>query len=233
VDTSGGNVTHAALSLAENLGAERIDLYGADFSYPLGRTYARGTYIYPFFEKQQNRRSPLEALHSGFLYRSPLEKIRKEDPETGASWYYEMVSLRRYRELLEEKAAFMTSRVRPLPGLGAPIRIRQNPGARPKPGGQSGRLPAFNPAPPRTGAGEFLAAYRRRILALQPADGKIRPGSGNVGGTDPEKRLILTTLLPLAAALRRREPELHPDETLERTKAYALAAIDRVLGAIN
>jgi hypothetical protein len=212
VDTSGGSVTHAALSLAENLGVEQIDLYGADFSYPLGRTYARGTYIYPFFEKQQNRRRPLEALHSDFLYRSPLEKIRREDPETGASWYYETGTLRRYREILEEKAASMTSRVRPLPGLGAPIRIRQSPGGAP-----GGRFFAFKPGPPRIGAGEFLAAYRQGILALRPGDGK--------------NGLILTTLLPLAAALRRREPELRPDETLERTKAYALAAIDRVLGA--
>jgi hypothetical protein len=234
VDTSGGNVTHAALSLAERLGAERIDLYGADFSYPLGRTYARGTYIYPFFEKQQNRRGPLEALHSGFLYRSPLEKIRKEDSETGASWYYETVTLRRYRELLEEKTASMASQVRPLPGLGAPIRIRQGSNAGPKPGGQPGQLFIFHPAPPRTGADEFLAAYRQRILALQPAGGKNDPGFGKgVRGTDPESRLILTTLLPLAAALRRRKPELRPEETLERTKDYALAAIDQVLGATN
>jgi hypothetical protein len=230
VDTSGGNVTHTALSLAERLGAERIDLYGADFSYPLGRTYARGTYLYPFFEKRQNRRGPLEALHSGFLYRSLLEKIRKADPETGASWYYETATLRRYRELLEEKTASMTSRIRPLPGLGAPIRIRQGPGA--GPGGEPGQSFSFQPAPPRTGADEFLAAYRQRILALRPADGKKGFGAG-LRETDPESRLVLATLLPLAAALRRRKPELHPDETLERTKDYALAGIDRVLGATD
>ncbi|MDR3193636.1 MAG: DUF115 domain-containing protein [Treponema sp.] len=226
VDSSGGNVTYAALSLAERLGAERIDLYGADFSYPLGRTYARGTYIYPFFERRQNRRGPLEALHSGFLYRSPLEKIPGEDSRPGASWYYETAILRRYRELLEEKAASMTSRVRPMPGLGAPIRIRQKPGPGSKPGGQA----AFNPGPPRMGADEFLSAYRNRVRALKPLDGKAGFGSGNLRETDPDSRLILTTLLPLAAALRRREPGLRPDETLERTRAYALASIDRVLG---
>jgi hypothetical protein len=51
LDASGGNVTYAAISLAEYLGAREIELYGADFSYPEGVTYARGTYIYPFFEK--------------------------------------------------------------------------------------------------------------------------------------------------------------------------------------
>jgi hypothetical protein len=221
VDSSGGNVTYAALSLAEKLGAERIDLYGADFSYPLGRSYARGTYIYPFFEKQQNRRSPLEALHSAFLYRSPLEKIRREDPGSGASWYYETVTLRRYRESLEEKTASMTSRVRPVPGLGAPIRVRQSAGTGSGPGGE----PAFNPGPARMGAGEFLSAYRDRLLALGP----LRSIRGKNRGR--EESLVLTTLLPLAAALRRREPELRPDETLERTRAYALAGIEQVLGS--
>ncbi|MDR0997985.1 MAG: DUF115 domain-containing protein, partial [Treponema sp.] len=226
VDTSGGNVTHAALSLAERLGAEGIDLYGADFSYPLGRTYARGTYIYPYFEVRQNRLNPLEALHSAFLYRSPLERISREDSGDGASWYYETATLRRYRELLEEIS--MTSRVRPVPGLGAPIRIRRNPGV-PGPGGDSlaGGFSAFRAGPPRTGAGEFIAAYRNRILALES------PGAEGIRGEgmDRESRLVLATLLPLAAALRRREPELHPKETLERTKTYALAAIDQVLAS--
>jgi hypothetical protein len=222
VDSSGGNVTYAAVSLAEKLGAGQIDLYGADFSYPLGRSYARGTYIYPFFEKQQNRRNPLEALHSAFLYRSPLEKIRR-GAEASASWYYETATLRRYRESLEEKTASMTSRIRPIPGLGAPIRIK--PGA----GTGSGEHPPFKPGPARMGADEFISAYRDRLLALGPVGG--RPGFGSIRGEDSEKRLILTTLLPLAAALRRRKPELRADETLERAREYALAAIERVLGS--
>ena len=37
LDTSGGNVTHAALSLAEALGADSCLLVGADFSYPEGQ----------------------------------------------------------------------------------------------------------------------------------------------------------------------------------------------------
>ncbi|HUJ76900.1 MAG TPA: 6-hydroxymethylpterin diphosphokinase MptE-like protein, partial [bacterium] len=46
VDTSGGNVTHAAVTLARGLGAERITVRGADFSYPDAKPYARGTYLY-------------------------------------------------------------------------------------------------------------------------------------------------------------------------------------------
>jgi hypothetical protein len=71
------------------------------------------------------------------------------------------------------------------------------------------------------GAGEFLSRYRNRILTLSFRE------------TEGENRLILNTLLPLAAALRRREPELRPDETLERTRACAVAGIDRILGTIK
>ena len=100
LDTSGANVTHAALSLAENLGAREITLYGADFSYPMGKTYARGAYIYPFFEKIQSRLVPLEAHHSGFLYRDhSLKKIIKNP----GIWYYETKSLVFYREKAAEK----------------------------------------------------------------------------------------------------------------------------------
>ncbi|MDR2110974.1 MAG: DUF115 domain-containing protein, partial [Spirochaetaceae bacterium] len=101
VDTSGGNVTYAALALAESLGAGTVELYGADFSYPQGHTYARGTYIYPYFDRRQNRFAPSEALLSAFLYRDPsLVRVSRKD---SGSWYYETGTLRMYRERLEEK----------------------------------------------------------------------------------------------------------------------------------
>ncbi|MCL1929047.1 MAG: DUF115 domain-containing protein [Treponema sp.] len=100
LDTSGANVTYAALSLAENLGAKELSLFGADFSYPKGKTYARGTYIYPYFEKIQSRYMPLEAQHSAFLYRdSSLQKIYEDKN----SWYYETKLLKFYRKKVREK----------------------------------------------------------------------------------------------------------------------------------
>ena len=99
LDCSGGNVTYAALSLAEQLGGKKIELYGSDFSYPHGVTYARGAYIYSFFESRQNRFSPLEAQGSRFLYRTPLKK--KYLSET--NWYYETETLEFYRKKIAEK----------------------------------------------------------------------------------------------------------------------------------
>jgi hypothetical protein len=217
IDSSGGNVTYAAVSLAEFLGAREIELYGADFSYPLGRTYARGTYIFPFFNIRQNRLCPLEALFSNFLYRSPLEK-RISPQVRGPSWYYETETLIRYREALEAKGGRMKAQLLPAAGLGAPIKV---------PGRGNGVLPA---AAGLTGSGiparDFLAEYREKIRSLPP----LRGAGDYPAELNTEGRMVLATLLPLAAALRRRDPGLGGAETIEETRNYGVAAIDRILG---
>ncbi|MDR3144838.1 MAG: DUF115 domain-containing protein [Treponema sp.] len=218
IDGSGGNVTYAAVSLAERLGAAEIELYGADFSYPLGRTYARGTYIFPYFEARQSRLEPLEALFSRFLYRTPLEK---KSPAPGA-WYYETETLSRYRHSLEAASERLAARLIPVPGLGAPLTIPR--------GHTAGRAPeaaSLEAAPGAVSAREFLARYREKLRSLSPSPG---PAGTCLAGLGEEGRRILLTLLPLAAALRRNEPERLGAEIIERSRDYALAAIDRVLG---
>jgi hypothetical protein len=229
IDSSGGNVTYAAVSLAEFLGAREIELYGADFSYPLGRTYARGTYIFPYFETRQCRLDSLEGLFSRFLYRTALEK--KDSPQ---GWYYETETLVRYRKSLEARGEGLG--LIPAPGLGACIGMA--PGPRPPAPGipasgvpvrgnplPAGEFPAISKSPAVSqspAAGEFLAGYKAKLRSL-PA---LNPGASSV-----EERRILTTLLPLAAALRRKEPDLRGGELIERTRDYAVAEIDRVLSA--
>ncbi|GHV92124.1 hypothetical protein AGMMS50268_26270 [Spirochaetia bacterium] len=215
VDTSGGNVTYAALSLAESLGAERIDLYGADFSYPRGQVYARGAYIFPFFENQQRRLAPLESLLSAFLYRSPLTK-----PGGKEHWYYETRTLGLYRERLEQKAALMQSKVYPAPGLGAPITIRQKDGQE-----RRRDLRLFSSGRSRMGAADFLALYREEIRSLKPMRGDF---TTYLRSLEDRERLVLATLLPQAAAIRRRETGLAPAEIIELVREYCIREIDRI-----
>ncbi|HVP17685.1 MAG TPA: 6-hydroxymethylpterin diphosphokinase MptE-like protein [Spirochaetia bacterium] len=79
VDTTGGNVTHAAVSLARALGVSSVRVHGADFSYPGAKPYARGTYLYDFFQEHQQRCLPLESslvtlvLGSAGLTRVPAD----------------------------------------------------------------------------------------------------------------------------------------------------------------
>ncbi|MDR0582922.1 MAG: DUF115 domain-containing protein [Treponema sp.] len=221
IDTSGGNVTHACLSLAENLGAERITVYGTDFAYPGGRVYARGTYIYPFFERKQTRLSPLEARFSAFLYRVPFLP-----PEAGQTGYYETAAFRFYRRAFEEKAAAMGAEIIPAPGSGAPIRIERQaaPGKRPR------TLRLFASGAALTGSAEFLAQYRKAIAAL-PLPG-TKTGA-YLEELDNDERQVLATLLPQTAAMKRRRPNLCTAELIAQVKARSVESIDRVLTSIG
>jgi len=219
LDTSGGNVTYAAISLAERLGAGEIELYGADFSYPNGVTYARGTYIYRIFENRQNRLLPLEAQASAFLYRTPLEK--KENH----AWYYETGILKLYRERLEEKSKHMEAALIPIEGMGAPINVRQGENRRQN-------TKTFSYGKPMMKAEDFIRSYRDAIACL-PKPGK-NPG-GYLASLSGEQSIVLTTLLPAAAAIKhrltmRRGRAADFREVIEETRAFCLAEIDIVLG---
>jgi hypothetical protein len=219
IDTSGGNVAYAAVSLAEFLGAGEIELYGADFSYPQGKTYARGTYIFPYFDTRQGRLCPLEALFSNFLYRTPLEK--KHTP--AEAWYYTTAALTRYREALEIKGRGMKARLIPAPGPASGISVKTLGRGR----GSPGRIAAMGKNGPLS-ARDFLAGYRENIRSLPPLRGgraSDYPEELDAGG-----RQILATLLPLAAALRRRDGGLRGAGIIEALRDYSIAAIDRVLG---
>ncbi|MDR0553678.1 MAG: DUF115 domain-containing protein [Treponema sp.] len=217
VDTSGANVTYAALSLAECLGAETIELYGADFSYPLGRTYARGTYIYPYFEARQNRLAPLEARHSAFLFRTSLTK-KTVGP---GAWYYETPSLRAYREVLEAKARRQGARLTAVPGEGAPLNLACSGRSK-----HQGPYRLFAPGKASMSAKEFLSSYRNAVAALPlPEENMARYLERLAGGA----KQILATLLPAAAALKRREHYRRCGPVLEAVKEDALAELDKVL----
>lgn len=225
IDTAGANVTYAALSLAEYLGAARAQIYGADFSYPLGRTYARGTYIHGYFDQRQNRLQSLEARYSAFLYRSPLEKQQK-DPE---NWYYETGSLKRYRQGLEEKIRSMAKAgktIIPAAGLGAPIEITLP--EKPPFNASASAAPVlrlFSGGAKTMSGGEFLKEYRNRIAALPRMDKNPAAYQESLGEEDGP---LFSTLLPAAAAIKRRHKELDTGELLERVRAYYLEELDRL-----
>jgi hypothetical protein len=193
LDTSGANVTYAALSLAHSLGAEEIKTYGADFSYPRGKTYARGTYIYPYFENLQSRYAPMEAQHSAFLYRD--SSLQKHISTTSAKdWRYDTQSLRFYRE-----KAGQTERA-----------IASSNG-----GKDAKRLSIFSAGPFRQSAMDFLRDYAASIEGLR----SFAPLENRENSKEAE---ILTTLLPMAASIRRTSPVLSTAELFEAVQYCSL-----------
>jgi hypothetical protein len=224
LDTSGGNVTHAALSLAEALGAESAILAGADFSYPDGKSYARGTYIYGYFDRSQSRLTPLEALFSGFLFRgSDMERETGQGPEGRTYSRYLTKPLMAYREHLERFAAKSPMEILPLEGRGVSIRT---PRGLPKREGKLRRVFAAGSAP--CSASEFLVRYLKSLRALpDPRD----PAISYLGSLSSEERDLWTTLLPSASAFQREAGPSAMDSAslLLATRAWAALTVEEAL----
>jgi hypothetical protein len=219
LETSGGNVTYAAVSLAERLGAGEIELYGADFSYPGGVSYARGAYIYSLFAKRQNRLSPLEGQCSDFLYRTPLEKITCRQDSGADSWYYENRLLKFYREGLEKKSLRMEAAIIPAKGLGAPIRVKQVETWNQKHG-------RFSFGEAATQAEDFLLFYKNGLSSLpKPEKNAVL----YLGSLSDKERAVFATILPLAASIKNRNSIADFRELIEETKAYTIKQIEKVL----
>jgi len=82
VDTSSGTVALAARSIAYSLGFTSVVLAGADFCYPLGKAYARGTYLYDKFSAQATRLIPSESLWTGLLFRTEVASLNDSNLRT-------------------------------------------------------------------------------------------------------------------------------------------------------
>ena len=216
LDTSGGNVTYACLSLAENLGTKHITLFGADFSYIRSQTYARGTYVYPLFTRKQNRLCPLEAGFSALLYRSPFLP-RENNCENAA--YFQTRQLRFYQKKLEEKASLMTAAISRAHGLGVPLNLQKTAN------GAIAEVQPFSAArEAEKNAGIFLEQYSDGIASLPEA----REGENYTKKLNAAQRRIFTTLLPYAAAVKKREP-LQLKDLINETKCRCIEEIRRVL----
>jgi hypothetical protein len=207
IDTSGANVTYAALSLAEALGAREITVYGADFSYPAGKTYARGAYLYPYFENLQSRFMPVEAQHSAFLYRDRSLVKR----ETEKSFFYETASLVFYRQKLAEKIQRSGFETESRPEGPVTLRVKNR-----------APLSIFSAGPAAADFRAFLEKYRDAVKALDSFAALAR------GGEDAE---LLTTLLPLAAAVLRSESPLNGERLFDAVQSHALAKLDEIIHA--
>ncbi len=206
LDTSGGNVTHAALSLAETLGAERVRVYGADFSYPRGKSYARGTYIYGYFDRRSRRLSPLESQFQDFMLRSGgLRRVETTDGE----FRYETDTLSRYRAAFErftgDPGSGSTETGEPDQGSGiAFVQAEDDRASGPRAatfrrrGARELRL--FVAGRSAGDARSFLMDYRRRLASLPAPTG--HPAAYQ-RALSADERDILMTILPAASAVKR------------------------------
>lgn len=192
IDTSGGNVTHAALSLAQALGAREIYVMGADFSYPRGKSYAMETYLYPWFRNLESRYSSLES--SFFTFMMHNNSMIKEDFD-GYIRYITKPMIG-YRRLFESAASEADARVIAIEGSGCSLHIENKNNSK-----NSQIRPVFSAGSTTMTCHEFLNSYLTKLKQLQEP---VFPIWQYVSSLDREEEKILITILPAAAEINRK-----------------------------
>lgn len=216
VDASGGNVAHAAVSLADALGAREIRLVGVDFSYPLGSAYARGTWLHRHFQTRADRFSPSEGSFYGMLVADP--RTLREDCADGPR--YTPPLMRDYRRSFENLVGTLEAAVRDEWCLGPPLRVARGTG------GTAARWSdGFRMGAAATGWRSALGAYAA-LLARLPEP--RRPLASWWHGLDRDLREAWQTLLPLVPGLAG-DPSGDRCALLERARRWALSRISALV----
>ncbi len=219
IDTSGGNVSHAAVSVADFLGAKQIYLLGIDFSYPEGKAYCRNTYLYPLFRSQESRLNPLENLFLSFILKNTT--IMKDRVQ--GALRYTTRPLIGYKERLERSLHSWDAQVIQLPGKGVPLEFKPKD---PQERRHQGRILAAGA--PNTDWRTFLNGYLQELEALPRPSSPI---SRYLYDLDKDQHALWFTLFPAAAAFREHDPQ---DETrehrlLSRVRDWSIAVAKRFL----
>jgi hypothetical protein len=216
LDLSGGNVTHAALSLAREAGAREVFLFGADFSYPSGRPYARDTYLYPYFLSRSSRTGSSEELFWSFVRST---RPRRETNDHG--WLLRTSSMDHYRESLERSLDMIDYEFHAVPGKGVPIRTGEKTRLK---SSRGDLVQILSSGAMSMGWQEFLADYGRRLAALPPLSGPPQDYLEDLG---TENRQAWATLLPSAAAFRNESSD--GPAALEKSRIWTIERIQTLL----
>ncbi|MDR3019874.1 MAG: hypothetical protein LBU66_03100, partial [Treponema sp.] len=139
-----------------------------------------------------------------------------------AQTYRETAQLRFYRNKLEEKTAMMDAQVIAAQGLGVPLNISKKEDLSKNRNSGANREQSFtSTGKPAVNYREFLEQYRNDIERL--------PVTSSLSSLSGKERQILTTLLPYAAAIKKRNMELKTGDVLREVKKYCVEEIDKFL----
>ncbi len=218
LDISGGNVTHAAASFADIAGTKEVILLGGDFSYPDGRPYAQGTYIYPYFQSISTRTAGSESYFWKFIAAG-----RPEREKTSTGWRWRTKTMDHYRGELESAINTMNYQFISEPGKGVPIHQKKAAPPRHSP---IVSIPTVGSA--QSGWKDFLTEYQNHLERLPPMTGSLQD---YLEGLKPEIRQTLTTLLPAATTFQNGLED--GTAALESARQWTLNRIRRVLSRTN
>jgi hypothetical protein len=216
VDTSGGNVTHAAVSFADRLAGKVIVLHGADFSYPQGKLYAKESYLYSYFRSGENRTLGLDTLFARMLLeRNDLFM----DYIDGGSLTYRTTLLESYKQNLEAAAARITTPLITAHREGQPPSIETSSAPRPFWQSQANELHQ-----------ETWVSFCKKVL--RDLDNlEIPNGAVNtiLDGLSSEKKHLLVSLMPLSAMYKKDGSRQKGGALLETARHEARRLLRRAL----
>jgi hypothetical protein len=222
LDTSGGNVSHTAVSLAVSLGARHLRLWGLDFGYPRGKPYARGTYLASYFASRAGRLAPEESRYHALAFgRGPLERT-----QGAGGWIYTTPLMRGYRESLERLLAAS--------GVEIVQRGEPRPTGEP-PGSPSGTW--GDPGPAAASWRIFLKEYAGRLGELGALSGQPAAAFRRLPA---EERMVWATVVPLVAGMEAGSmsahgpvpaPRLDRAVLLEEARRWMARRVTLALGA--
>ncbi len=227
IDTSGGNVSHAALSLAARMGAREIQLLGVDFSYPEGKSYARGTYLYPYYRSSENRFQPLENSSFSFLLRG-ANIIREK---TGGFFRYTTNSMLAYKERMEIAIGEIGVRVTAPPGRGLPLEIKRTKPLRSTSAGFRFPQPEF--LQPESESHESWRDYAASLVRkLKSLPAPTAPLSSYWHSLSTDERRLWIIQIPASVAFkeRRKQESLTAPQLLSDTRDWSVGMLERSIG---
>ncbi len=213
-DARGGNVAQAAVDLAVRCGAREVRLVGADFSYPDGQTYPRGSYVHHLFAGRCGRLTPAESMHYGFLARRPG---LRPDPDRPSRLLQPLLCS--YARNMERFAGTL------------PVPVTQEPG----------RGIRLDLPPPRGSASAHRSPDELRPTAVSPRDllgsaeelfSTIADSASLLRGIDAQAQavaLAARALLPPLTCLRSRDPEADADLLVARASQWTRSTIRAAL----
>ncbi|TVR30256.1 MAG: DUF115 domain-containing protein [Spirochaetaceae bacterium] len=224
LDTSDGSVTHAAVRLAVQLGAEQVEVYGADFCYPRGSAYARGSYIHSHMIGRARRTVP----YASGLYRFVLERPELELDQIDGRWAYTTKVMRHYRHRFTNLQAELGARIvrsigaSPIDSGTAPAGV-QDPRCS-EPGAHAPLNAASDTA--AGNAHSVLVAYRQALAQIPTAHDPLWSYFDQITAAE---RLLWQTLFPLAAFYSAQSRPVGTAALLEHTRDGALQLLKQLV----
>ena len=219
IDTSGGNVTYAALSLAQSLGADEIYVVGADFSYPRGKSYAIETYLYPWFRNIEDRFTSLES--SFFTFMMHNNSMIKEQSD-GFIRYISKPMIG-YRKHFEEAASEANARVIAINGSGCTLQINNK-----NKSDLSSIRPVFAAGYANQSSRDFLIDYLEKLKQMSIP---CFPIWKYVSGLSLDQEKLLITILPAAAEINRQG--YNRDESIKLALQWTINVLEREMSQLS